>query len=275
MTTRPRRSRHLPARLRRARARRVRRRVAHPGQRRAGAGRGAGRLPARLAAPGRSTPSRGELGSYLRMMARSRALDLWREGQAAGRASDRLQLVVDGAPPPVEDAAGGCRRARRHARDVGRGARQLPEPQREALVLAYWGGLTADEIADREHVPLGTAKSRIRLGLARLRQECGACPRIGLQCEFRLDRRCSLASNTRSTSRAGGARCPAGWGTDVCRGRSGRAPSSTGADVGRRTTTEGGPRFEAQARLACCRDAAARSCSPTACAAAVPARRAC
>jgi RNA polymerase sigma-70 factor (ECF subfamily) len=51
---------------------------------------------------------------------------------------------------------------------------QLPEPQREALVLAYWGGLTAGEIADQKHVPLGTAKSRIRLGLARLRQECPA-----------------------------------------------------------------------------------------------------
>ena len=37
---------------------------------------------------------RGELGSYLRMVARSRALDLWREGQAAGRASDRLKLTV-------------------------------------------------------------------------------------------------------------------------------------------------------------------------------------
>src|SRR5215210_863745 len=37
---------------------------------------------------------RGELGSYLRLMARSRALDLWREGQAAGRASDRLKVVV-------------------------------------------------------------------------------------------------------------------------------------------------------------------------------------
>ena len=34
---------------------------------------------------------RGELGTYLRLMARSRALDLWREGQAAGRMSDRLK----------------------------------------------------------------------------------------------------------------------------------------------------------------------------------------
>ena len=48
---------------------------------------------------------------------------------------------------------------------------ELPEAQREAIVLAYWGGLTADQIARRAHVPLGTAKSRIRLGLARLRDE--------------------------------------------------------------------------------------------------------
>jgi len=37
---------------------------------------------------------RGELGSYLRLMARSRALDAWREEQAAGRASDRLKHSV-------------------------------------------------------------------------------------------------------------------------------------------------------------------------------------
>ena len=51
---------------------------------------------------------------------------------------------------------------------------RLPEPQREALVLAYWGGLTAEEIARHERIPLGTAKSRIRLGLAKLRSEMAA-----------------------------------------------------------------------------------------------------
>src|SRR5918998_1521684 len=51
--------------------------------------------------PGSFDARRGELGSYLRLMARSRALDVWREGQAAGRASDRLALVTvedDGRP---------------------------------------------------------------------------------------------------------------------------------------------------------------------------------
>ncbi len=113
---------------------------------------------------------RGELGSYLRLMARSRALDLWREGQAAGRASDRLKLVVAKAEPRVED-----RPAPMAEREVERSAvrnalRLLPEAQREAIVLAYWGGMTADQIAGRAGVPLGTAKSRIRLGLTKLRE---------------------------------------------------------------------------------------------------------
>ncbi len=58
-------------------------------------------------------------------------------------------------------------------RTVREALRTLPENQREAVVLAYWGGLTADEIARRSNVPLGTAKSRIRLGLTKLRQDFG------------------------------------------------------------------------------------------------------
>jgi RNA polymerase sigma-70 factor (ECF subfamily) len=118
--------------------------------------------------------SRGEIGSYLRMMARSRALDLWREGQAAGRASDRLTVVVSSEEGRLEDQPAAVLERDDTRETVREALRLLPEPQREALVLAYWGGMTADQIARREHVPLGTAKSRIRLGLARLRQECPA-----------------------------------------------------------------------------------------------------
>ena len=107
-------------------------------------------------------------------MARSRALDLWREGQAAGRASDRLKVAVVERRAGVEDAPAPRGRARRGPRRAcARRCGGCPQAQREALVLAYWGGLTADEIARRSQVPLGTAKSRIRLGLAQLRQECG------------------------------------------------------------------------------------------------------
>ena len=116
---------------------------------------------------------RGQLGPYLKLMGRSRALDLWRESQAAGRASDRLKVVVGRGEGRVDDAPMPAAE-RDEARDTVRAAlRTLPPAQREALVLAYWGGMTADEIARRSQVPLGTAKSRIRLGLARLREECG------------------------------------------------------------------------------------------------------
>ncbi len=120
---------------------------------------------------------RGELGSYLRLMARSRALDLWRESQAAGRATDRLKISVTHEPqkderPDVEAERGESRHVVREA------LRDLPAAQREALVLAYWGGMTADEVARHVGVPLGTAKSRIRLGLTKLREgfEAAATP---------------------------------------------------------------------------------------------------
>jgi RNA polymerase sigma-70 factor (ECF subfamily) len=123
--------------------------------------------------PGKFDARRGEIGSYLRLMARSRALDLWRESQAAGRASDRLKLVVadDQGRPEERPAVAAERSSRRD--EVREALRELPVPQREAIVLAYWGGLTADEIARRAGVPLGTAKSRIRLGLAKLRETIG------------------------------------------------------------------------------------------------------
>ena len=106
---------------------------------------------------------RGALGSYLRVMARSRALDVWRETQAGHRVSDRLRLAterLDPRPEPIHPAE-------RH--DLRAALRGLPDGQREAVVLTYWGGLTAEEVARHVDVPLGTAKSRVRLGVMRLR----------------------------------------------------------------------------------------------------------
>jgi RNA polymerase sigma-70 factor, ECF subfamily len=117
---------------------------------------------------------RGELGSYLRLMARSRALDLWREGQAAGRASDRLKVAVAVAEERVDERPDDAAERDASRTAVREALRRLPDAQREALVLAYWGGLTADQIARRADVPLGTAKSRIRLGLVKLREDLRA-----------------------------------------------------------------------------------------------------
>ena len=50
----------------------------------------------------------------------------------------------------------------------------LPDDQRQAVLLAYGRGLTAQEIARAAHVPLGTAKSRVRLGLQKAREGLAA-----------------------------------------------------------------------------------------------------
>lgn len=121
--------------------------------------------------PGAYDPARGDLGAYLRLMGRSRALDLWRETQVRGRAADRLKLVGGQDEPRPEEQPEVVADRVQDSEAMQAALGKLPAPQREALVLAYWGGLTADQIAQRVHIPLGTAKSRIRLGLARLRDE--------------------------------------------------------------------------------------------------------
>jgi RNA polymerase sigma-70 factor, ECF subfamily len=121
--------------------------------------------------PGSYNPARGDLGTYLRLMGRSRALDLWRESQVRGRAAERLKLTWDDGEPRVEEHPAVLAERDQDRAEIREALGKLPEAQREAIVLAYWGGLTADQIARRAQVPLGTAKSRIRLGLARLRDE--------------------------------------------------------------------------------------------------------
>jgi RNA polymerase sigma-70 factor (ECF subfamily) len=117
--------------------------------------------------PDRFDESRGELGSYLALMARSRALDLARSEAASTRAGDRLAAVVEADPPQAERPE-----ERVEARERSSGLRaavaRLPKLQREAVALAFWGDLPAREIAARTNVPLGTARSRLRLGIEKL-----------------------------------------------------------------------------------------------------------
>ncbi len=123
--------------------------------------------------PDRFDPSRGELGGYLRLMARSRALDLWRQEQAAGRACERLRAVSRREEEAHSENRPASVAERTEQRELVWAALSgLPSDQREALVLYYWGSMSADEIARRSGVPFGTARSRMRLGLEKLRRDC-------------------------------------------------------------------------------------------------------
>lgn len=122
--------------------------------------------------PSRFDATRGPIGHYLRMVARSRALDVLRESQVAGRAKDRMLSLAKAEEEPAELRPPVA--AERHARSVvvRRALMRLPDVQREAIVLAYWGGLTAEEISVNCGTPVGTVKSRIRLGVLKLREQC-------------------------------------------------------------------------------------------------------
>lgn len=121
--------------------------------------------------PERFDPRRGEVGPYLRLMARSRALDLLRHEQADGRAQDRLKAVSGRDEVPMHESPPSVAEHREQRSRLREALRRLPVEQREALVLAYWGGMSAREVAAAARVPFGTARSRMRLGLEKLRAD--------------------------------------------------------------------------------------------------------
>jgi RNA polymerase sigma-70 factor, ECF subfamily len=117
-------------------------------------------------------PERGAPLTWLLTVARSRAIDRLRVGaaQRAQRAplSDALDVPAAGPGP---DGAAAAARQRAIVQDaLGR----LGTEQREVIELAYFGGLSHGEIAVRTGLPLGTVKTRIRLGMAHLRQHLTA-----------------------------------------------------------------------------------------------------
>ncbi len=112
--------------------------------------------------PGVFDASRGNLGAWLAVIARNRAIDTLRKRRPE---TDIADVVVSVEP----DMAGEAERAR--AMEKVRGALgAMPAAQRSALEMAYFEGLTHTEIAAKTGEPLGTIKTRIRAGLVTLRK---------------------------------------------------------------------------------------------------------
>ena len=112
-------------------------------------------------------PSRGTPEAWMITRARTRAIDRIR---ATRRRGETFVAPVDEGLAPAAPEPGGDAAERAEDRGVIRTALgTLPEAQREAIELTYYAGLTQTEIAARLKQPLGTVKTRIRLGLERLR----------------------------------------------------------------------------------------------------------
>ena len=114
---------------------------------------------------GRFDPARGSVAAWLFALARNKTIDRLRRESVERRHRAEVDPASSVAPHDVHHAA--WMRIRRDR--VREAVRALPEPQRAALELAFYGGLTHVEVADRLGIPLGTAKTRIRAGLQRMR----------------------------------------------------------------------------------------------------------
>jgi len=115
--------------------------------------------------PDRYDPAAGSLRSYLITAARHRAVDVLRgELRRVARQERSYRQAGEQPARPADEEAMAAETA-----DVVRDAvRALPENQRRVVELAYFGGLSYREVAQAVGIPEGTAKSRLRLALARL-----------------------------------------------------------------------------------------------------------
>jgi RNA polymerase sigma-70 factor (ECF subfamily) len=114
--------------------------------------------------------TRGGASTWILTMAHRRAVDRIRSSQA-GRDRDTkigirdLAVAYDHVAETVE--------VRIEHERVERAMTRLTQLQRQAVSLAYYGGLSHSEVADKLQIPLGTVKTRLRDGLIRLRDELG------------------------------------------------------------------------------------------------------
>src|SRR5438309_760392 len=111
-------------------------------------------------------PRRGAVATWLLTITRNLAIDALRLHR--GRPTDPDTLAAFDIPSDEPEPADAAVMAET-ARDVRGAVRLLPVEQRRALVLSAFYGRTAKEIASLEGIPLGTAKTRIRAGMLKLR----------------------------------------------------------------------------------------------------------
>jgi RNA polymerase sigma factor (sigma-70 family) len=109
---------------------------------------------------------RAKASTWVLTLVHRRAVDLVRREERRQAEPLTDESVLGSAPEQTEEAAW----LRFERERVQAALAELPDVQREALELAYYGGFSQSELADRLGVPLGTIKSRMFAGLSRLRE---------------------------------------------------------------------------------------------------------
>ncbi|WP_158865409.1 ECF RNA polymerase sigma factor SigK [Leifsonia sp. AG29] len=118
----------------------------------------------------RFDPNRGRALTWIMTMAHRRAIDRIRASQAA---HDRDTAIGIRDLPTAYDQVSETVEVRVEHERVEAAMARLSGPQRQALTLAYYGGLSQSEVATELGIPLGTAKTRLRDAMIRLREELG------------------------------------------------------------------------------------------------------
>lgn len=118
----------------------------------------------------RFDPNKGRAMTWIMTMAHRRAIDRIRASQAS---RDRDTAVGIRDLPTAYDQVAETVEVRVEHERVEVAMATLSEAQRQAIALAYYGGLSQSEVAAELGIPLGTAKTRLRDAMIRLREELG------------------------------------------------------------------------------------------------------
>lgn len=118
--------------------------------------------------PGAYDPSRGSLQAFLLGVTRNKAIDLVRHEETLRKAKDALITEAEATSEPL--SAYEPTQASGERQELMGALAQVSDVQREAVVLAYFGGRTYREVAEELGIPEGTAKTRLRDGLSKLRK---------------------------------------------------------------------------------------------------------
>ena len=116
-------------------------------------------------------PRRGSVRSWVLSVVHNRAIDAFRRQGSRDRRDISDEGIAERLPAP--DATDAEVERRDDARQVRTALDELPPDQRRVIELAYFGGLTHNQIAEMLDLPPGTVKGRMRLGLTKMRYVLG------------------------------------------------------------------------------------------------------